>query len=84
MTLFGCAQTPPPPQPVKTKVIYRYPPSAYLAKCVVPPFHGTTWADLAVDNEVLISVIKSCDQRLEKIRTWRQVQQEKVNNDSAQ
>lgn len=70
MILSGCAVSEPPPPVIKTEVIYRTPPPAYTVDCVVPPFAGSTWADLAADNDALISVIESCDKRFKLIRAW--------------
>lgn len=69
MTLSGCETTAPPPV-VKTEVVYRTAPAAYTVGCQVPPFTGTTWADLAADNAALIAVIEACDKRFEYLREW--------------
>jgi len=55
-----------------------------MVECPIPPFYGSTWADLAADNEALISVIESCNKRIDKIRTWRQQYVKPKNNDSVQ
>ncbi|WP_425356782.1 Rz1-like lysis system protein LysC [Vibrio cholerae] len=69
-SLFGCATREPPHQVTKTEFIYITPPKAYSVGCFVPPFNGHTWADYAMDNEALISVIESCDKRFKLIREW--------------
>ncbi|MGL1406983.1 Rz1-like lysis system protein LysC [Vibrio parahaemolyticus] len=84
MSLSGCAVSEPPPPVIKTEVIYRTPPAAYMVDCVVPPFTGSTWADLAADNDALISVIESCDKRFKLIRAWEQSQPGKTNTDPMQ
>ncbi|WP_411393331.1 Rz1-like lysis system protein LysC [Vibrio parahaemolyticus] len=84
MILSGCAVSEPPPPVIKTEVIYRTPPPAYTVDCVVPSFSGSTWADLAADNDALISVIESCDKRFKLIRAWQQSQPGQTENDPMQ
>ncbi|WP_422386134.1 Rz1-like lysis system protein LysC [Enterovibrio norvegicus] len=84
MTLSACAVSEPPPPPVKTAVIYRTPPAAYTVDCVVPPFTGNTWADLAADNAALIAVITACDKRFKYIRAWRNTPPSPTENDPSQ
>ncbi|CAK3932365.1 hypothetical protein VCRA2130O400_360023 [Vibrio crassostreae] len=83
MSLSGCAVSEPPPV-IKTEIIYRTPPKAYTVGCFVPPFTGTTWADLAADNDALISVIESCDKRFQLIRAWEYSQPKPTEPDPKQ
>ena len=71
MSLFGCASKELPP-PVKTEIIYRYPPEALTVDCLVLPFKGTSYPELAVDNDNLIDVIIQCDKRFKLIRAWKE------------
>ncbi|HAS6073706.1 TPA: hypothetical protein I7144_20820 [Vibrio vulnificus] len=74
----------PPPPVIKTEIIYRTPPAAYTVGCFVPPFTGFTWADLAADNEALISVIESCNKRFKLIRAWQLSLPSQTENDPMQ
>uniref|UniRef100_A0AB39CA02 Lipoprotein n=1 Tax=Aliivibrio phage vB_Alvi_H905 TaxID=3234039 RepID=A0AB39CA02_9VIRU len=71
MSLFGCASNELPP-PVKTEIIYRYPPDSLTVGCFIPPFVGDDLPALSIDNDNLMDVIDNCDLRFKAIRAWKE------------